>query len=103
LNSCMVVMAVDENDHNHIYGFLAFKIIPIANGTSIFIGHYAYVKHSFRNLGIMKMLVNSVYPNFKKEQFITTHINQLLNSKRDKYQLVYNPFFREALHESFIN
>jgi GNAT superfamily N-acetyltransferase len=86
LKTCKVHIACDEANVNDIYGYACHETVD-----SIFVLHFIYVKHTYRNLGIGTMLLNSFNHNPEYASVYTqnTPIGMKLAAK---YRMVYNPY-----------
>ncbi len=100
LSKSHVQVAVDEEDHEHIYGYVIFESINDIN-----IVHWINVKLIFRGFKIAELLMNSV-SNFGKTETLITHLPRYLPEKCStkevlrKYQLKYDPFIiHRRIHE----
>lgn len=85
LKTSSVLVACSNNDPSQIYGYICTALIE-----GIFTVHYIYVKHTFRKLGIAKVLYASVNP--QNEKGIYTHNNYIADNLSPKYQLLYHPY-----------
>lgn len=79
-------IACDKNDPNNIYGFIAGEYIE-----NILVIHYAYIKHSFRRLGIAKELFNT-FNHDTKNASCFTHYTRCMERIAEKYNLIYHPY-----------
>jgi len=111
VKSCLLrslaTVACNPEDEDQVYGYLVYELLG-----DIFIIHYVYTKNIFRDCGIAKHMLKSVYPQFGQAESFITHIDQttprIVNNfktkkpeikrtswfikKRDDYKLIYNPF-----------
>jgi hypothetical protein len=55
LKRSLVMLAIDPEDHEHIYGWVCYEPRELMTGL-----HYVYVKHAFRRLGIASTLIDYV-------------------------------------------
>jgi len=86
LKTCKVHVACDEADINDIYGYACHE-----NVDGIFVLHFIYVKHTYRNLGIGTMLLNSFNFNPEYASIYTQHTPLALRLAA-KYRMTYSPF-----------
>jgi GNAT superfamily N-acetyltransferase len=99
LDRALVTLAVDEQDLDHIYGYMVFE-----PDTRII--HCLYIKKPFRNFGIAKSLVMSAYPDLALP-ITFTHIDRVnyLSTRKETakrssafiklratYPIYYNPY-----------
>jgi GNAT superfamily N-acetyltransferase len=79
-----VVIACNDSDPSQIFGWICADILQ-----GIFCLHYVYVKHSFRRLGIGKVLLNA----FEHEGAgVYTHKTRAMDAFGEKFNLVYHPY-----------
>ena len=81
-----VVIACNEEDRSQIYGFICAGYTD-----SVFTLHYLYVKHTFRNMGIAKALLNS-YNHATDFAAIYTHQTRTAERLAERYNLIYHPY-----------
>lgn len=86
LQNFPVIVACSSEDSSQIYGWICAGHID-----SIFTLHYVYVKHTFRKLGIAKLLFNSFKHEVGAAGFYT-HTSKLAEQLSAKYNMVHNPF-----------
>jgi GNAT superfamily N-acetyltransferase len=55
----IVLAAVDPDDHDEIYGWVAYEFVPEPTV------HYAYVKAAMRRLGVARALLRCALPDGK--------------------------------------
>jgi len=84
-----ITILCDPEDPNHILGYSVYNSVePIL--------YYIYVKHSFRNLGLGRYLLESVRKNFGEVTLQCTHKNKNWR-KVKKLELSYNPYLIKEL------
>lgn len=90
------IIACNPDDENQIYGFINAGFVD-----GIFCLNYIYVKHTFRNLGIGKTLLNGFSHNHEHASVIT-HITRAASKLAEKYNMVYHPyiFINDRVKES---
>jgi len=81
-----VIIACNEDDRSQIYGFICAGYTD-----SVFTLHYLYVKHTFRNMGIAKALLNS-YSHSREFAAIYTHRTKPAEKLAERYNLIYHPY-----------
>lgn len=86
LKTCTVHVACDEANVDDIYGYGCSEMVD-----NIFVLHFLYVKHTYRNLGIGTMLLNSFNHNPEYASVYTHHTPVALRLAA-KYRMVYNPY-----------
>lgn len=84
LQRSYVTIACSPDDTEQIIGYVVHEEI---NG--VFVAHYAYVKNSFRKLGVLTQLMRESNAN---KGFCTHFTGQKL---LDKFQLIYNPYLTD--------
>lgn len=93
LKECNVVVACNTEDSSQIFGFLCGQHVE-----NIFCLHYIYVKHSFRNLGIAKAMLNS-FSHDPSTASVYTHHTRVAEKVAPKYNMVYHPYLLINLPE----
>lgn len=86
VKKCTTIIACNENDSSQIYGYI--------NGGTIdgFLTiNYVYVKHSFRNMGIGKSLLN-LFDHDPANAAIYTMHTRIADRLAPKYNLVFHPY-----------
>lgn len=86
LKSCDVYIACDDADPSDIYGFMCAEYI-----SNVFVLHFAYVKHTYRNLGIGMMLLNAFKPDVSLAS-IYTHQTPAAVRLAAKFNMYYSPY-----------
>lgn len=86
LKSCETYVACSEADVAELYGYICAEKVQ-----GVFVLHFAYVKHTFRGIGIGSALLNAYSHDASTASFYThhTHMAQKLAAK---YNMVYNPY-----------
>ncbi len=79
-------IACDPAKPEEIYGYITYETID-----GIFCLHYAYVKHTFRNLGIFKSLLAA--SGFTSDSAgIHSHSTNVCANWGAKFKLIYHPY-----------
>jgi GNAT superfamily N-acetyltransferase len=86
IKASKVIVACDEKDTSQIYGYAVGDEID-----NFLIIHYVYVKHSFRNMGIGKALLN-VFDHSPEKAAIYTMHTRTCERLAPKYNFVYHPY-----------
>lgn len=81
-----VLVACEPSDPTNIYGYLCYEKIQ-----DIFVLHYAYVKHTFRQLGVANSLLEKTGCDFTK-QGLFSHHNKSSERFCAKLNLTYHPY-----------
>ena len=79
-----VTIACSPDDIEQIIGYMVHENI---NG--VFVAHYAYVKNSFRKLGVLQPLMAEL----KASKGFCTHLTS--QKLADKFNLIYNPYLTD--------
>jgi ribosomal protein S18 acetylase RimI-like enzyme len=87
LEKVNILIACDEKDSNNVYGYLVSQRID-----NVFVIHYLYVKLSFRNMGIGKMLIRARDHELGEVAACYTHHTDTANRLAYKYKFMHNPF-----------
>jgi ribosomal protein S18 acetylase RimI-like enzyme len=86
LKNCNVVIACNESDLSQIYGYAVSDKID-----GILVIHYIYVKHSFRNMGLGKALLNSFEHDASAACIYTMH-TRIADKLAARYNMVFHPY-----------
>lgn len=89
LQNSHTIMACNPSDPTQVYGYLCYKYeddIPVIQ--------YVYVKFTYRKLGIVRDLVQSVIPTVKSNPLVVTHANRIFDSLKGSHLLIYKPNLR---------
>ncbi len=86
LQSCTTLVACAESDPTEIYGFICAEYMD-----ATLVIHYIYVKHTFRNLGIAKQLLEQ-FPVGPVGTSFYTHHNAVAHKQAAAYHMLYNPY-----------
>ena len=86
LKNSIVMISCNEEDPSQIYGYAVGSQVD-----GIFILHFIYVKHTFRNMGIGSMLLDS-YGFDKENASLYTHHTDVAERLSAKYNFVYHPY-----------
>jgi hypothetical protein len=86
MQSSAIIVAANPEDHTQIYGYLCFERIegyPVV--------HFAYVKDSFRNLGMLRLLLDEAKIDHTKPFFIT-HRTKMCKMLERSMTPIHNPY-----------
>lgn len=81
-----VLIACNTEDPNQLYGYICAGRVD-----NFLVVHYIYVKHSFRNLGIGKQLLNA-FDHDPSVAGIYTHHTKLADRLGPRYNFVFHPY-----------
>jgi len=81
-----VIIACNEKDASQVYGYICAGKVD-----GIFAIHYIYVKHSFRNLGVGKVLLNA-FQHDPATASVHSHSTRISERLAAKYNSVYHPY-----------
>lgn len=81
-----IIIACNENDPTQIYGYICAGQVD-----GILAIHYIYVKHTFRNLGIGKALLNA-FEHDPAQAAVYTHHTRMADKLAAKYNMIYHPY-----------
>ena len=79
-------VACDPEDSSQLYGYI---VAGLEEG--ILVLHFIYVKHTFRNLGIGKTLLDALGHD-KSNAAVYTHHTRMADKLAAKYNFVYHPY-----------
>jgi GNAT superfamily N-acetyltransferase len=86
VKSCKVIVACSDKDPNQLYGY-----IVAGEQEGCFVLHYIYIKHSFRNMGIAKLLLNS-FSHDPAIAAVYTHHTRVCDKLAPRFNLIYHPY-----------
>ena len=81
-----ILMACNPSDPSQLYGY----VVSGKEG-DILILHFLYVKHTFRNMGIGKTLLDAV-GHTSESASVYTHHTRMADKLASKHNLVYHPY-----------
>lgn len=81
-----VIVACDPADASNVYGWLCFEHVQ-----GVFVVHYAYVKQTFRNLGILNSLLDKTGHDFVNAG-LYSHWNFHASKMAANRNLLYHPY-----------
>lgn len=88
LQKCNVLVACEQADPTQLYGYLVYERID-----EVPVLHYAYVKHAFRQMGILGLILAYGALSPREQAFYTHETPTCLKIIRSKsLPLVYNPY-----------
>ena len=93
LKNSKVVVACNEEDPSQLYGY-------IVGGAEegIFVLHFIYVKHTFRNMGLGKTLLDAMGHD-SSSAAVYTHHTRMADKLASKYNFVYHPYLMFDIEE----
>lgn len=80
------VIACNEEDPTQVYGYINAGYVD-----GIFCLNYIYIKHTYRNLGIGKALLNA-YEHDPSQASVYTHHTKMAERLAAKYNMVHHPY-----------
>ena len=86
LKKSKVLMACNVSDPSQLYGY-----IVVGEVDGILVVHFIYVKHTFRNMGIGKTLLDAVGHSTDNAS-VYTHHTRMADKLAPKYNFVYHPY-----------
>ena len=86
LRRSTVKIACNPQDPSQIMGYLVYEKLD-----GIWVFHYCYVKHTFRNLGVARELARAAEHDFKTLA-IASHKTYFAEKILSKYELIYHPY-----------
>tara|TARA_R100000656_G_C3887637_1_gene115846 strand:- start:72 stop:533 length:462 start_codon:yes stop_codon:yes gene_type:complete len=86
LKNAQVVVACNEKDPSQVYGYVVG-----GDEEGILVLHFIYVKHTFRNMGMGKTLLDAMGHD-KEKAGVYTHHTRMADKLAAKYNLVYHPY-----------
>ena len=93
LDKSNVLMACSIDDPSQLYGYV---VTGLEDGFLVL--HFIYVKHTFRNMGIGKTLLDAVGHSSDKAA-VYTHHTRMADKLAAKYNFVYHPYLMFDIKE----
>ena len=81
-----ILIACNKDDPTQIYGYICAERVE-----GIFVLHYAYIKHTYRSMGIAKILL-SAFERDPEEAGCYTHHTRSAERLAPKFNLIYHPY-----------
>jgi ribosomal protein S18 acetylase RimI-like enzyme len=81
-----VLVACNPEDPTQLYGYICAGTVE-----GFFVCHYIYVKHTYRNMGIGKALLNS-FEHDPSVAGIYSHHTRIADRLAPRYNLVFHPY-----------
>tara|TARA_R110002167_G_C12560091_1_gene641709 strand:- start:367 stop:825 length:459 start_codon:yes stop_codon:yes gene_type:complete len=86
IKDCKVLIACNPSDPSQLYGY-----IVVGEEEGILVVHFIYVKHTFRNMGIGKTLLDAV-GHSSDTASVYTHHTRMADKLASKHNFVYHPY-----------
>lgn len=93
LRTCEIFVACNDKDPGELYGWACGE-----TRDNIFVLHYIYVKHTFRMIGVGKLILGQFAHN-PEHAAIYTHHTKYADRLADKFRMFHNPYI--ALTEEY--
>ena len=93
LKNNQVIMACSPEDSSQLFGY-----IVAGREDDILVLHFIYVKHTFRNMGIGKTLLDAV-GHSSDVASVYTHHTRMADKLSSKYNFVYHPYLMFNIKE----
>ena len=90
-----VLIACSIDDPSQLYGY-----IVTGSEDGVLVLHFIYVKHTFRNMGIGKTLLDAVGHSSDKAA-VYTHHTRIADRLAAKYNFVYHPYLMFDIKEVY--
>ena len=94
IENSKVLVACNPSDPSQLYGY-----ILAGEEEGVVVIHFVYVKHTFRNMGIGKTLLDAVGHESDKAA-VYTHHTRMSDKLASKYNFVFHPYLLFALPEA---
>ena len=94
IKNSKVLVACNPSDPSQLYGY---SVATEEDGVLVL--HFLYVKHTFRNMGIGKTLLDAVGHKSDKAA-VYTHHTRMSDKLASKYNLVFHPYLLFELPEA---
>jgi len=86
IDNSKVLVACNPEEPSQVYGYIIGEEVD-----GIFVLHFIYVKHTFRNMGVGKTLLDAWGHN-KEKAGVYTHHTRMADKLAAKYNFVYHPY-----------
>lgn len=86
LAAAKTIIACNPEDPSQVYGYVVADTVD-----GIFVVHYLYVKHSFRGLGLGKLLFNA-FDHDPTAASLYTHHTHMAHRLAAKYNMLHHPY-----------
>lgn len=88
LQKCSVKVVCSAADENQVYGYIVYELLE-----TVPVLHYAYVKHLYRNMGLLSMMLYESGLGLENGGF-NTHESPSFNKicQVKKLKFIYNPY-----------
>jgi len=93
IGTSKVIVACNKEDPTQVYGYIVGGEL---DGISLL--HFVYVKHTFRNMGVGKTLLDAIGHD-KEKAGVYTHHTRMADKLAAKYNLVYHPYLMFDIKE----
>ena len=94
IKNSKVLIACNPADPSQLYGY---SVATEEGGVLVL--HFLYVKHTFRNMGIGKTLLDAV-GHERDKAAVYTHHTRMADKLASKYNFVFHPYLLFALPEA---
>ena len=89
-----VMVACNQEDPSQLYGYIVAGDVE-----GHFILHYVYIKHTYRNMGLAKTLLNT-FSHDPSTASVYTHHTRVAEKLASKYNFVFHPYLLFNMKES---
>ena len=86
IDNSKTLIACNPSDPSQLYGY-----IVAGEEEGVLVVHFVYVKHTFRNMGIGKTLLDAMGHD-KEKAGVYTHHTRMADKLAAKYNFVYHPY-----------
>jgi len=86
IDNSKVLVACNPEEPSQVYGYIIGEEVD-----GIFVLHFIYVKHTFRNMGVGKTLLDA-WGHDKEKAGVYTHHTRMADKLAAKYNFVYHPY-----------
>ena len=86
IDNSKVLVACNPEEPSQVYGYIIGEEVD-----GIFVLHFIYVKHIFRNMGVGKTLLDA-WGHDKEKAGVYTHHTRMADKLAAKYNFVYHPY-----------
>jgi ribosomal protein S18 acetylase RimI-like enzyme len=93
INNSKTLIACNPSDPSQLYGY-----IVAGEEEGVLVVHFLYVKHTFRNMGIGKTLLDAV-GHSSDVASVYTHHTRMADKLSSKYNFVYHPYLMFDIKE----
>lgn len=95
LNTFSTLILCHPDDPDEIFGYICYSLVG-----KLLIVHWLYLKNMWRKINtgesMVPYLLDELHPTWRDEPIIVTQFSKHFKKHKDKYNLVFNPYYLEG-------